>query len=258
MNDLTLSIVSHGHGPVLQALLQDLAALPGIGSAHVIVTLNLASEEFDAAAHASMNITLRRNRQPRGFGANHNAAFRDCKTAWFAVLNPDLRIQSNPFARLLATASARPDVALLAPRVLGPGGEPEDSVRANLTLPSLLARHLLRRRVPLDALATGTAFYWLAGMFMLIRASAFRAIDGFDERYFLYCEDYDLCARLRSAGHALVFDPGAEVVHDARRASHRSLQHLAWHVSGLLKVWSSAAFWRTTLGTRRRRGAGAR
>jgi GT2 family glycosyltransferase len=96
----------------------------------------------------------------------------------------------------------------------------------------------------------GQPFYWLAGMFLLARADAFQAVGGFDERFFLYCEDYDLCARFYGAGYALASVPAASAVHDAQRDSHRAFKYLRWHVGSLLKVWTSRAFWRVTLDRR--------
>jgi GT2 family glycosyltransferase len=85
---------------------------------------------------------------------------------------------------------------------------------------------------------------WIPGLFMLFRSDAYRQVEGFDERFFMYGEDFDICARLRLAGWKLQIAEQLQARHDARRASHRSKRHLYWHVTSLLKVWSSAAFWR--------------
>lgn len=250
LDQLTLSIVSHGHGPLLRRLLGDIAALPDAAAARVIVTLNLADEPFDATEFPTLQLQVVRNREPRGFGANHNAAFRLCETAWFAVLNPDLRLPHDPFPALFDTAARTPRIAAVAPRVLSSSGLPEDAVRSNLTLASLVARRVLARRRPLqvaDPAQRGQRFYWLAGMFLLLRAESYRTVGGFDERYFMYCEDYDLCARLYMAGYALAVARGASIVHDAQRDSHRSLRHLRWHLASLLRVWRSRSFWQVTL-----------
>jgi len=254
MTELTLSVVSHGHGPMLERLLAQLNAQGRLAGARVIVTLNLRDESFDAARYPALDLVVIHNTAPRGFGANHNSAFRHCRTAWFGVLNPDLAILGDePFTRIIDSAQRVPQVGVVAPRVVGADRTPEDSVRANLTPWSLVRRRLLGDRAPLDAhriARPGSRFFWLAGMCLLASSDAFRAVGGFDERFFLYCEDYDLCARLYNRGYAIVVEPHAQIVHEAQRDSHRSLRHMRWHVASLLKVWMSAAFWRVTLASR--------
>lgn len=236
MNDLTVSIVSHGHGDLVTHLLADLAALPA-PRPRVILTLNVP--EDTPSDFPDLDVTLVVNPAPKGFGANHNAAFALATSPWFAILNPDLRLPTPPFAALIAAAS--PAVGLVVPRIVDADGRDEDAVRANLTPWSLLVRHVAgRRRV------APRGFRWFAGMFLLARADAFAAVGGFDERFFLYCEDYDLCARLVLAGWRLLLVRDVAVVHDARRDSHRSRQHLRWHLASLAKVWRSPAFVRTT------------
>ena len=250
MTDLCFSVVSHGHGPLLERLLTQLNAESALKGARVVVTLNLLGEPFDPARYPELDVVTIRNDVPRGFGANHNAAFERCDGRWFGILNPDLALVRNePFTAMLARAGAQADVGIIGPRVVDPELVPEDSVRANLTPWSLLRRRALGDRRPLDssgAAQRGAPFYWLAGMCLLVRADAFRALGGFDERFFLYCEDFDLCARMYNEGYAIVLDRQACIIHEAQRDSHRSLRHLRWHIASLLKVWCSAAFWRVT------------
>ena len=72
---------------------------------------------------------------------------------------------------------------------------------------------------------------WVAGMFMLFRSEDFREVGGFDERFFLYYEDVDICRRLLSRGQRCVFQPDASVIHHARRASRRDLRLMGIHAS---------------------------
>lgn len=251
---LTLSIVSHGHAALLQRLLGDLESSAELRGVTVIVTLNRADEDIDTTAYPALHLVVVRNRTPEGFGRNHNRAFAHCTTPWFAILNPDLRIaEARCFSKLLDVAREVPHCALLGPAVCSPSGDLEDSVRANLTPASLLRRALRGPGRAPDTRAParrGERFYWLAGMFLLVDASVFRSLHGFDERYFLYCEDYDLGARTYNAGHAVAHVPHVAVVHDARRDSHRSPRYLGLHVSSLLRVWTSQAFWRVCFAQR--------
>ena len=68
-------------------------------------------------------------------------------------------------------------------------------------------------------------------------------LGGFDARYFMYCEDVDLCLRLRLQGWQLV-RAAAQVQHQGSRASRRAWQPLAWHIHSLLRLWASPVFWR--------------
>jgi GT2 family glycosyltransferase len=81
-------------------------------------------------------------------------------------------------------------------------------------------------------------------MFLAVNATSYRAIGGFDERYFLYCEDYDLCARLYLAGYSLTRNQLVAVEHMAQRDSHRRLRWLVMHLKSLVRVWITPVFWR--------------
>jgi len=109
----------------------------------------------------------------------------------------------------------------------------------------------LRRQLGWREPASGPEVDWLAGMCLIVRSSAFAAVGGFDERFYLYLEDADLCLRLQLAGWRIRQIDGATVIHAAQRASHRSFRHLRWHVASLMKHWLSRAYWRY-LTTRRR------
>jgi GT2 family glycosyltransferase len=81
----------------------------------------------------------------------------------------------------------------------------------------------------------------LAGMFMLFRSEVFRRLGGFDERYFMYYEDADLCARLRRLGHDVRRVPSSRVVHHARRTRHWIPRYLLWQLASMLRfLWSRA------------------
>ncbi len=74
------------------------------------------------------------------------------------------------------------------------------------------------------------------------RRHVFREAGGFDERYHMYCEDVELCTRLRLLGYRIVQDRSVRVVHDARRDSHRKWNHLAWHVGSLTRFFLSDVY----------------
>ncbi len=211
--DITVSVVSHGQNALVNTLLQDLGA--HCGAIQLLITENIP----DRTPLSRPGVA---NGQPKGFGANHNAAFQRCDTAYFCVCNPDIRLVSDPFGALVQ-ALQQDGAAVVGPLVRHPSGKLEDSARRFPTAASL-ARKLLAREsgpdYPTDRGAIDVD--WVAGMFMVFNAAAFRGIGGFDERYFLYYEDVDLCRRLHAARRRVLYEPRSEVVHDARRGSRRN------------------------------------
>jgi GT2 family glycosyltransferase len=102
----------------------------------------------------------------------------------------------------------------------------------------LAYRLISRRRLPDYRWATEPiAVDWSAGMFVAYRSDAFRAVGGFDERFFMYLEDADICRRLYASGWATMLQPACPVVHAAQRRSHRNMQHLAWHLRSAMQFF---------------------
>jgi N-acetylglucosaminyl-diphospho-decaprenol L-rhamnosyltransferase len=236
---LTLSIVSHGHGALVHGLLGDIGR--HCRGVEVLLTVNVPERLPFEPSSFGFPVRLVANDAPRGFGANHNAAFRLARGGYFCVLNPDVRLNSDPFPAL-TRALADEKVGVAAPVVLSPVGEIEDSARRYPT-PLSVAKKAFASRPGLDY-AIGDAPFspdWVGGMFMLFRREAFERAGGFDERYFLYYEDVDLCRRLARLGYRVELVPAARVVHNARRRSHGDIRHSLWHLSSMLRYFTSRA-----------------
>lgn len=233
---ITASVVSHGQQHLLQQLIAGLHQVRPALLKQLIVTLNMPEPDLQLPRDISFDVITVRNDRPLGFGANHNQAFRRCETEWFAILNPDLIFTTDCLAELVRTA--RSQDGLVAPLVFDTDGEIADSARL---IPTPLS--ILRRRLDVRARKQEREFDWLAGMFLLVRREAFASVGGFDERYFMYCEDVDLCLRLQLAGWRIKQIEHAHVVHGAQRASRRQARHLIWHLKSMALLWTSSAFW---------------
>lgn len=143
----------------------------------------------------------------------------------------------NPLPALIEVLADH-SVGVAAPLIVNPAGEIEDSARRFPTPFRILAKLVSGSRGP-DYPVGGGLLYpdWIAGMFMLFRAEVYRQCEGFDEDYFLYYEDVDLCWRLSRSGMRCVMVPAVRVTHDARRTSHRNLRYLAWHMRSMLRFF---------------------
>lgn len=238
--EISVSLVSHGHVAEVRNLLSDLERLAPRGI-EVILTLNSGADRplRDALRRDSGRIIV--NPTPKGFGANHNAAFGASNGEFFCVINPDIRLQANAFAPLLA-ALARERVGIAGPRVFDSQGVAQRNFR-KVPTPARLVKRALSGKGDYDyAHPAPGEVEWLAGMFMLFRRDLFESLGGFDERYFLYYEDVDICCRARLAGWRVWLEPSASVIHDARWASHSNPKFALWHARSLLRFWLSPVY----------------
>ena len=228
---VTVTIVSHGHGEMVAGLIKDLFRCPQV--TQILLTQNIpetSREKFPGKVKVWTNPT------PRGYGANHNAAFQSCRTPFFCVMNPDIRIPRNPFPAL-TRAMKDPGVAVCAPKIVSPAGLEEDSHRQFPDIVSLLGKAFGGGdgKVPLGQGRSWERNSWLGGMFLFLWSEAFRKVGGFDEKFFLYYEDVDLCARLIRQGGRVKKVASVSVVHDARRQSRRSITFASWHGCSLAR-----------------------
>ena len=243
---ILVSIVSHGHGRHVAALLEDLALPGNCEGIRVVLRLN-KPEEMDGLQRSwPFPLEIVRNDRVQGFSANHNATFRQFGETvahrFFCVLNPDIRLQAGTMTALLDCCESNPGAALIAPQVCAPDGRVEANAR-QLPAPGEILRKGVMRFLGKEVRDEPTNTWdWFAGMFMLFDAAAFRAVGGFDERYFLYYEDVDICCRLRLAGLDLRNCPTVTVVHDAQRGSHRNVGLFLRHVSSVVRFFRSPVY----------------
>ena len=239
--DITLSIVSHGQNALVNSLLEDIRRHCADRVA-LVLTENITDPTPLATSALTCPVERIVNNQVKGFGANHNAAFKHCRTPYYCVCNPDIRLPADPFASLISNFTGK-TVAVAGPLVRTPAGAVEDSARRFPTAAALLKKIFVERREPDYPTDRGPQEVdWVAGMFMLFRSDAYRAIDGFDEAYFLYYEDVDICHRLLKSGRSALYEPHAEVVHDARRASRREPRLALHHLASVLRFLRRRGF----------------
>ena len=168
-----------------------------------------------------------------GYGAAANRGIRRCGTADVLLLNSDTRLRSGALARLRAYLDAHPRAGIVGPRLLNADGTLQPSC---LPFPSALRppceRNLLEplvRRIP--KLRERCLSTWshaqarvvpaVMGAALAIRRAAFDAVGGFDERFFMYAEETDLCFRMSSAAWETHFAPVTDIVHIGRASTRQ-------------------------------------
>lgn len=233
---VVVSVVSHGHGPAVQPLLHALAAGVRTDASpvrRVVLTCNLPeADPVPPQGGWPFALQMVHNARPNGFGANHNRALAGAAEPFVCVLNPDVVLACEPFAAL-AQAAGQPGTGCAYPLQVDAQGALQDSERELPTPAALWRRRALRRReLRVD---------WVNAACLLLPQPVWQTLGGFDESYFMYCEDVDLCLRLRLAGLTLARVP-VQIEHAGQRASHRQAAHLHWHIRSLLRLWRSPVY----------------
>lgn len=243
MNSISISVVSTSQLSLIVQLLNDIQKHCDHTDLELILTLN-DFEEFNIDTNMySFPIVLIRNNKRLGFAKNHNQAFRIANGSFFCVINPDIRFDVDPFVKLINNLGD-PSLGIVAPQVLNTVGDVEDSARRFPSPVTLFLRFLQIGR-GIEYPTTSEIFYpdWIGGMFMVFPRAVYMSLGGFNEKFQLYCEDLDICARSFLNGYKIAVNPQVNVIHDARRQSHRNLRYFRWHIVSTLKYFLSSTYW---------------
>ena len=184
-----------------------------------------------------------------GYGAAANRGVAASRSSFVLVCNADLTIAGGAVGELAAALDGDPSAGIVGPLIRTPEGERYPSARQ---FPSMIdaAGHALlgmfrpsnrfTRSYQRDDLAPGSEAAspvdWVSGACLLVRRSAFEEVGGFDEAYFMYAEDVDLCWRAGRAGWRVSYVPAAEVTHQQGvSTAHRPYRMIVEHHRSLLR-----------------------
>jgi GT2 family glycosyltransferase len=217
MLDLTISIVNASTRDLLLDCLDSLhRSIRGDVSVEIVVLDNASN---DGSVHA----VRRRFPQVRiidqefraGFAANHNRVIRATSGRYVLVVNPDTISDDWCFADLVSEMDSHPRVAALGPRLVYPDGRPQESAWRFPTPARCVLGLLTLGKVGVTQSAGEwpRSVDWLMGSALLLRRQALEEVGLFDETFFLYFEEVDLCLRLHRAGWEMRFYPDVMVMH---------------------------------------------
>jgi hypothetical protein len=187
-----------------------------------VLVVDNASPDRAHETVAGLPLTVVALRRNGGFAHGCNAGWRAGDAPFVLFLNPDSRLDPEALGRLVEELQASPAVGAVAPRLVDGRGALLYSQRRYPRLLSTYARALfLHRLFPgADELVRDERAYeragsvdWVSGACVLIRRAALERVGGLDEGFFMYCEETDLCRRLRAAGYDIRYEPGAACVH---------------------------------------------
>lgn len=239
-------IVNHDGGADLERCLASLEPLgldPRGGEGLEVIVVDNASSDGspERVRQRFPTVRLLELGTNAGFGAATNRGAGVARGELLLLLNNDAWLTGGALARLAARLDAEADLAWVTPRLVYPDGRPQTFWAPDVSLlgeavqkvrnrlegarwnHGTLVRHLRRWLGP----------GWLTAACALVRRSAFEAVGGFDEGFFLYFEDADLCLRLRQAGWRLDVEPAAEVVHASVGGTRGDAIEVAYRASQL-------------------------
>ena len=254
---VTASIVLYRHSARdVRPLFEAIAREPALSAWTVV---NNGGADKACALAASLGGRSLHPRRNLGYGAAHNLAWRDLASAdepFHVILNPDILLESGTLSELARIMAQLPEAGLLMPRIVYPDGREQRLCKLLPTPFDLVLRRFLGN--------FGSAFFrkrceryelrrldmsiprevpCLSGCFMFLRAAAFREVGFFDERYFMYMEEVDLCRRIGNR-YKTVFYPHISIVHGYAKGSYVNWRLTGYHVHSALKYFAKWSWFR--------------
>ena len=203
----------------------------------------IASDDYISYIHNEKNL---------GYGSAHNIGIKSAilmKSDYHIVLNPDLKFDPQVIDELAKYADENPDVVYMLPKVVYPNGELQYLCKLLPTPADLIFRRFLPsvgiiKRMNDRYILKDTGYDHimnppcLSGCFMFMRTSALAENQlFFDERFFMYCEDFDLMRRLHRVGKT-IFYPYAVIIHAHEKESYKSKIMLYMHIRSACKYFN--------------------
>jgi N-acetylglucosaminyl-diphospho-decaprenol L-rhamnosyltransferase len=214
-------VVSYNSADHLRPCVEGLSREPDVS----VTVVDNASADGTLETVADLPVHSIQTGANLGFARGCNIGWAGGSSPYVLFLNPDAQLARSSLDALVATLESTPRAGVAAPRIVSETGELQWSLRRFPRLRSTYAQalflHLVARHAAwADEVIRDRDWYeragvqeWASGACLLVRRSLLEQLGGFDERFFIYCEDIDLCYRTRSAGYEVHYVPDAVAVH---------------------------------------------
>jgi N-acetylglucosaminyl-diphospho-decaprenol L-rhamnosyltransferase len=198
------------------------------------IVVDNASPDRSGDAVADLPLTLVHAAENRGFGAGCNLGWRAGYAPAVLFLNPDATISAGALRTLVDALESDPQTGIVGPRIIDDKGALDYSIRRFPQIRSTFAQAVFVHRLSsganwadevvrdADRYETSGDADWLSGACLLVRRELLERLGGFDERFFMYCEDTDICRRAWDAGYRVRYVAEAGAEHEGGRSAPRS------------------------------------
>ena len=193
------------------------------------------------------------NNSNKGFGAGHNIVLQKLieeneKSEFHLMINADVFFKENTIEKIIAYMRKNSDIGQIGPRIYESNGEINRSCRLLPTPLNLIFRRFFPVKSIVEKMDYSYEMKWydyksiievpiLSGCFIFVRTDILKDIGVFDERYFMYMEDYDLCRRIGKK-YKVVFYPKVNIVHEHGKASYKSRKMMIIHIKSAIKYFN--------------------
>lgn len=174
-----------------------------------------------------------------GFAYAMNQGLKMADGDILVAMNPDVKLKSG-MGNMVDFFIAHKEIGLIAPMIRNALGDIQDSYRYFITPWRFIVRHLGRmimRELFSPVHNNSIKVDWVCGAFMMMSRVSYESTEGFDDGYFLYCEDMDLCMRMHLKGYEVVYYPMAEVEYEGTRSARQSWKYACIFLKSLLRYW---------------------
>lgn len=237
-------VVSHGHDDIVMENLRGHVSSP-LSGCQIIVRDNINSPALRDFCNGS-NIRYIASKHQCGFAENNNEVARLLgseglnKSDYFIFINPDVLIHPAELAKIRdVITSEQPDLFTIDLYRDRAYSERDPSVRTFPSIIDFASSYLFKKNptiVQRSGITEPTTIEWCAGSFIGVKTEVFQSLEGFDQRYYMYCEDLDLCYRARKANYNLIYYPQFTAIHEAQCSSQKFLsRHFRWHICSVIR-----------------------
>lgn len=220
--ETSIVIVNYNGGTVvldcLHSIFQHLAA----EKTEVLVVDNCSQDDSpDWITQKFPKVHLLRQTRNWGFGTANNIGVRHAKGKYLLLLNADTRLTQNILPTLIAKLTQQTDIGMVGPRLVNPDGSFQLSIAHEIGLwgEFRTLQQVWRYRNPANRPALAKQYgrdrsvEIIVGAAMLMERTLFERVEGFDEAFFMYFEESDLCQRVRAQGYQILYTPEVSLVH---------------------------------------------
>jgi GT2 family glycosyltransferase len=184
-----------------------------------------------------------------GFGAAHNMILNKISSKYHLILNPDVVFNVDVIPTLIKVLETNINLAFTTPKVIYPNNDLQYVCRKHPSFFDLINKrlHIFKTQIFKNEYRDKNLekpFYpdFIHGCFMLFRTKDLQSLNGFDERYFLYMEDADICRKIDKLGKKKLYFPDVEIIHHHQKGSSKHLKLFLYHITSAIKYFLKWGF----------------